>query len=242
MEIVKQIVKSRKNLKDILSEEYDTSNLPIYDIEEMDKLYELESTKDNPFKFNGNGKGSACNFTLNHNKIKNHKLHVIYYNFQKQGNTKMMKTTIINRIDELYKNDIFQSTDNIILIINESIKDTIKIINEELNLHLKENNNNKIINDLGYTQRHFGNVFIFNIKTLQYNILNHQIVPKHTIIRDDKDIQKILEISNCNLDQLPVISKNDPVSKLKLGTNGDIFKIIRKSKTCGEDIYYRVCR
>ena len=242
MEIVEQIVKSRKNLKDILSEEYDTSNLPIYDIEEMDKLYELESTKDNPFKFNGNGKGSACNFTLNHNKIKNHKLHIIYYNFQKQGNTKMMKTTIINRIDELYKNDIFQSTDNIILIINESIKDTIKIINEELNLHLKEINNDKIKNDLGYTQRHFGNVFIFNIKTLQYNILNHQIVPKHTIIRDDKDIQKILEISNCNLDQLPVISKNDPVSKLKLGTNGDIFKIIRKSKTCGEDIYYRVCR
>jgi DNA-directed RNA polymerase subunit H (RpoH/RPB5) len=242
MEIVEQIVKSRKNLKDILSEEYDTSNLPIYDIEEMDKLYELESTKDNPFKFNGNGKGSACNFTLNHNKIKNHKLHIIYYNFQKQGNTKMMKTTIINRIDELYKNDIFQSTDNIILIINESIKDTIKIINEELNLHLKEINNDKIKNDLGYTQRHFGNVFIFNIKNLQYNILDHQIVPKHTIIRDDKDIQKILEISNCNLDQLPVISKNDPVSKLKLGTNGDIFKIIRKSKTCGEDIYYRVCR
>ena len=56
MEIVEQIVESRKNLKDILSEEYDTSNLPIYDIEEMDKLYELESTKDNPFKFNGNGK------------------------------------------------------------------------------------------------------------------------------------------------------------------------------------------
>lgn len=242
MEIVEQIVKSRKNLKDILSEEYDTTTLPIYDIEEMDKLYELESTKNNPFKFNGNGKGSACNFTLNHNKIKNHKLHVIYYNFQKQGNTKMMKTTIINRIDELYKNDIFQTTDNIILIINESIKDTIKIINEELNLHLKEINNDKIKNDLGYIQRHFGNVFIFNIKTLQYNILNHQIVPKHTIIRDDKDIQKILEISNCNLDQLPVISKNDPVSKLKLGTNGDIFKIIRKSKTCGEDIYYRVCR
>jgi len=242
MEIVEQIVKSRKNLKDILSEEYDTSNLPIYDIEEMDKLYELESTKDNPFKFNGNGKGSACNFTLNHNKINNHKLHVIYYNFQKQGNTKMMKTTIINRIDELYKNDIFQTTDNIILIINESIKDTIKIINEELNLHLKKINNDKIKNDLGYNEKHFGNVSIFDIKTLQYNILNHQIVPKHTIIRDDKDIQKILEISNCNLDQLPVISKNDPVAKLKLGTNGDIFKIIRKSKTCGEDIYYRVCR
>ena len=242
MEIVEQIVKSRKNLKDILSDEYDTSNLPIYDIEEMDKLYELETTKDNPFKFNGNGKGSACNFTINHNKIPNHKLHIIYYNIQKQGNTKLMKNTIIDRISKLYENDTFQSTDNVILIINESIKDTIKIINEDLNLHLKKYSKDKIENDIGYTEKHFGNVVIFDIKTLQYNILNHQNVPKHTIIRDDKDIQKILEICNCTIDQLPIISRDDPVSKLKLGNNGDIFKIFRKSKTCGENIYYRVCR
>ena len=33
----------------------------------MDKLFELETTKDNPFKTSSNsGKGNACNFTLNH--------------------------------------------------------------------------------------------------------------------------------------------------------------------------------
>ena len=100
----------------------------------------------------------------------------------------------------------------------------------------------KIDNDLGYTEKHFGNISIFDIKTLQYNILNHRSVPNHTIIRDDKDIKKILEICNCKLEQLPVILKDDPVAKLKLGTNGDVFKIRRKSKTCGEYNYYRVCR
>jgi DNA-directed RNA polymerase subunit H len=243
MEIIGQIVKSRKNLKNILSDEYDTSILPIYEIEEMDKLFELESTKDNPFKlykFNGNGKGSACNFTLNHKFIPNHKLHVVYYNFQKQGNTKIMKNTIIERISKLYENDIFKKTDNIILIINESISDTIKIINDELNLYLKNLYDTKLENNLGYINKHFGNVYIFDIKTLQYNILNHKSVPNHILYRKRSDIDDICKLCNCNLDQLPKISKYDPVTKLKMGNDGDIFKIIRKSKTCGDYPYYRV--
>ena len=55
-----------------------------------------------------------------------------------------------------------------------------------------------------------------------------------------KDIEKILDICNCKLEQLPVILKDDPVAKLKLGSNGDIFKIIRIGKTCGENVYYGV--
>ena len=100
MEIVEQIVKSRKNLKEILSDEYDTDSLPIYELEEMDKLFELETTKDNPFKTSSNsGKGNACNFTLNHKNIKDHKLHIVYYNLQKNGKTKLMKNTIWKYID-----------------------------------------------------------------------------------------------------------------------------------------------
>ena len=239
MEIVEQIVESRKNLKEILKDEYDTDSLPIYELEEMDKLFELETTKDNPFK--PFGKGSACNFTLNHKNINDHKLYVIYYNFQKNNKTKMMKTTIINKINDLY-NETLEKTDNIILIINEPFKENTKILNDELNLKLKEKYRDKIDNDLGYSEKHFGNVSIFDIKTLQYNILNHNSVPKHTIIREDKDIEQILKICNCKLEQLPVILKHDPVAKLKLGTNGDVFKIRRIGKTCGEYDYYRVCR
>lgn len=243
MEIVEQIVKSRKNLKEILKDEYDTESLPIYELEEMDKLFELETTKDNPFKTSSNsGKGNACNFTLNHKNIKDHKLNIVYYNLQKNGKTKLMKNTIWKYIDKLYESKTFQKTDNVFLIINESFKETIKNMNNELNLELKEKYRDKIENDLGYSEKHFGNLSIFDIKTLQYNILNHNSVPKHTVIRDDKDIEKILEICNCKLEQLPVILKDDPVAKLKLGSNGDIFKIIRIGKTCGENVYYRVCR
>ena len=83
---------------------------------------------------------------------------------------------------------------------------------------------------------------MFDIKSLQYNILEHDIVPKHIIYRNKSDIDEICRHHNCSIDQLPIISKNDSVSKLKMGISGDIFKIIRKSKTCGEYSYYRVCR
>ena len=161
MEIVEQIVKSRKNLKEILKDEYDTDSLPIYELEEMDKLFELETTKDNPFKTSSNsGKGNACNFTLNHKNIKDHKLHIVYYNLQKDGKTKMMKNTIWKYIDKLYESETFQKTDNVFLIINEPFKETVKNMNHELNLELKEKYRDKIDNDLGYTEKHFGNINI----------------------------------------------------------------------------------
>ena len=238
MEVIEQIKKSRIILKDCLKEEYDTDSLPIYSIDEIDKLFDLESTKENPYY--ALGKGNACNFTLDHKFIKNHKLHVLYYNFQRESKTKVTKS-IIDRIMPLYTDDVFQTTDNVLLILNEPIKETIISLNNELNLRLKQNPD-KIENDIGYENKHFRNIFMFYIAQLQFNILNHELVPKHEIIRNQKDIDNILENCNCSIDQLPIISKNDPVAKLKMCVNGDICKITRMSKSAGEFPYYRVCR
>jgi len=68
MDIIKQITKSRQILKEVLSEEYNTDDLPIYDINEIDKLFTLESTKENPFSILG--QGNACNFSVNHRILK----------------------------------------------------------------------------------------------------------------------------------------------------------------------------
>ena len=241
MEVISQIVKSRKILKEILKNDYNTDNLPIYSIDEMDKLFDLESTKDNPYKSLGKGNGNACNFTLNHKTIDGYNLHVLYYNFQKDGKTKTMKSIITN-IMKLYEEKVFNYTDNIIIILNETIKDTINVLCNELNILLKNSNDEIIENDIGLEIRHFGNVYMFDIKALQYNILEHDVVPEHIIYRDKEDIDKILDICNCSIDQLPIISKTDPVAKLKMCVPGDICKIMRTSKTCGKYPYYRVCK
>ena len=42
MDLIQKIVKSRITLKQILSEDYNTDDLPIYTVDEMDKLYKLQ--------------------------------------------------------------------------------------------------------------------------------------------------------------------------------------------------------
>ena len=85
-------------------------------------------------------------------------------------------------------------------------------------------------------------VVIWNIKMLQFNVLEHSLVPKHEVFRFDKDIQEICNKCNCRKDQLPVIERGDAVAKRLRIAPGDICKITRISNTAGEIEYYRVCK
>ena len=242
MELINSISNSRKVLKEVLSKEYKTENIPDYTNKEIEELYKLESTKDNPYNILGNG--IACNITVEHRDLKDHHLHIVYYNFPVFGKSSSKVTkTIADKINILYANGTFKKTDNVIIIINENISDTIKNIINSLNINYQnmELDISKYDKSI-YQKKHFRNVFIFNIKYIQTNILNHDLVPHHEVIRDINEINNILETCNCNLSQLPIIDKNDPVSKLHLGVIGDVFKIYRINKSCGNNVYYRVCR
>ena len=87
------------------------------------------------------------------------------------------------------------------------------------------------------------NIFIqiFNIESLMFNITNHILVPKHTIISEEEKINILQKYNLQNYSQLPLILKLDPVSKFLGGKKGDIFKITKPSETAGEYINYRVC-
>ena len=62
------------------------------------------------------------------------------------------------------------------------------------------------------------------------------------MIREKEEIQSILNECNCNLNQLPIILKNDIISKmLRLGP-GDLCKVMRNSDKCGIYPFYRVCK
>ena len=72
----------------------------------------------------------------------------------------------------------------------------------------------------------------------EFNVLTHELVPKHTII-DDEERKELLEKFNIIPEQLPKILKNDPVVKAIEAEEGDILKIIRDSPTAGVALYYR---
>ena len=238
--------------KKILNHEWNTTNLPILSVKDVEELYPLKSVKNNILNVLGNG--GRCSFTLNHNLVPDHKLHVFYYNFPELSkNTSKITRSIINKINQLY--DLYKYLDNILIIVNESIGDNIHTMIENINTNnLKSSYNpensekyKSIIskfkdNNIYLNNRHFKNVHILSINSLQVNLLNHQYVPNHKCIRDEKEINDILKLCNCKLHQLPIISKNDIMSRLKLSSIGDVIEITRSSKKSGEYKYYRICK
>jgi DNA-directed RNA polymerase subunit H (RpoH/RPB5) len=71
------------------------------------------------------------------------------------------------------------------------------------------------------------------------DIEKHELVPKH-IILNEQEKEEVLKSYGISLRQLPRILVSDPVIKLLNGKLGDVVKIIRKSPTAGETVYYRV--
>lgn len=71
------------------------------------------------------------------------------------------------------------------------------------------------------------------------DIEKHELVPKH-IILNEQEKEEILKKYGISVRQLPRISVSDPMIKLLNGKPGDVVKIVRKSPTAGESIYYRV--
>ncbi len=74
--------------------------------------------------------------------------------------------------------------------------------------------------------------------TKKIDVKKHLLVPKHTKV-SDKEKKELLEKYNISINELPKIRKKDPVIKELEPKAGDIIKIIRKSPTSREMVFYR---
>lgn len=133
-----------------------------------------------------------------------------------------------------------QNLDDIIedLFVLENIltkDDTLIII-------IDDEPNDTIITKLKYLYDHDGIfVVIHNIRRLQYNILDHKLVPE-CIILDKEEIDELKRKYHIkDLMQLPEISRFDPQALALCIRPGDVCKFIRNSSTALEYNYYRIC-
>ena len=252
MKLLDKVYNSRNTLREILSNEWNTE--PIIDVttQELEILY---NTKNDISLLD-----SGCNFTLEHSKIPSHKLHVIYYNFPElhRSGTKINKTCA-DKLTALYKKEgfdnedaVFDKEDSLIIIINENVSESIQKSIESMYLkgqnelrlgELSEDIQKEIKKSkLSIDQSFFRNIQIFHIDTLAINLLNHSLVPKHEVIRDTNEIEKIYDITNSNPQLLPIILRTDPIAKLLRLCPGNLCKITRMSQVCGSTYYYRICK
>lgn len=82
---------------------------------------------------------------------------------------------------------------------------------------------------------------ILNIKRLQFNIMNHDLVPKHRVLTNEENATFRKKYNVMNDEQIPTISRFDPVSLALCLRPGEICEITRPSRTSITSTFYRIC-
>ena len=124
-----------------------------------------------------------------------------------------------------------------LFVLTETLKKT-----DTLFIIIKDDPNETLINELKHIWESEG-IFIVieSIKRLQFNILEHVLVPPHRVMVES-EVKKIMTKYNINdKTQFPDISRFDPVARVIGLRPGQVCNITRASKTAIETNYYRVC-
>jgi DNA-directed RNA polymerase subunit H (RpoH/RPB5) len=133
-------------------------------------------------------------------------------------------TNIYEMIDDLYNvEEVLTPADTLMVIIKDDMNETL--MNELI--HIWEKDHLFLV--------------VHSIKRLQFNILKHSFVPKHTLLSslETEEMMKKYNVNDKNL--LPEISRFDPVAQAIGLRPHQVCKIIRSSKTAIEAPYYRLC-
>ena len=102
--------------------------------------------------------------------------------------------------------------------------------NDSLMTHLKQ-----LYSDDGYY------IIVFSLKRLQYNVLDHSLVPKHKKLTFEESNEVMKKYNILDKSQFPEISRFDPIA-LAIGLRpNEICEITRPSKTAIHGTYYRYC-
>ena len=128
-------------------------------------------------------------------------------------------------VDQLFKSDdpVLAPTDSLYIVANSDANDTLTKV---LGLLWQQESLYVVVNSLA---------------KLQYNALEHTLVPKHYVLTDEEasDVRKRYSIRKDS--QLPAISRFDPIAVIIGLRPGQICQIVRPSRTSINAINYRFC-
>lgn len=158
------------------------------------------------------------------NSETNRKAYVKYYFTDKQASRQIRPAILNDIVEELYYQEgVLQKEDTLIIIIDDEPNDSIK-------------------ERIRYLFDHDGVFVVLHyIKRLQFNLLEHSLVPEVSVLTDEEkaNVYKKYHISN-DL-QLPEIDRFDPMALALCLRPKQVCQIVRRSPTALEHYYYRIC-
>ncbi len=137
---------------------------------------------------------------------------------------KIRPSQIYEYIDDIFNiEEILDKDDDFIIVVKDSPNDTLVKLMRDIW------NNDKI---------YFS---IFNLNNYLYNVLEHEYVPKHTLLNQEEVDEVVKKYNIMEDSQWPEISRFDPVAQAIGLRPNQICKIIRSSETAITSVYYRRC-
>jgi DNA-directed RNA polymerase subunit H (RpoH/RPB5) len=134
-----------------------------------------------------------------------------------------MKWSLLKNYVQAFETDELASTDDMIIIIKGEPNETVL------------SNLKKIWEDKHYF------LIVISLDRLQFNIMEHVLVPPHTVLNDAEALE-VKRYYNVNKDtQLPEISRFSHVAQVIGLRPGQLCKIVRSSKTEIRSDFYRIC-
>ena len=238
---ISRLYTARKTLLELLSTRgYDVEGYANFGVNEVNAMYThkqldmLVEIKGEPKSKGSKPKGEKGNKGKDKDDEKEDKKTYIKFHLEKTLNV----SHINDLIEDLYVLGVGGEIGGTGLSANANDtvlteKDTLIIITKQ-----EIKTMNQVLNQL-FLQGRF--IVLLSLDRLQFNILNHQYVPSHTILSDNEVDEMMKKYNVREKSQLPDISRYDPVA-LAIGMRpGEVCKIDRPSKSAISSLYYRVC-
>lgn len=150
---------------------------------------------------------------------KNKKIYIRY-----NLGSKINESIILNFVEDLfYLSETLQKTDTLFIITKEELNDPLSNVLKQI------------------WEKEKVHIVIESIARLQFNILNHNLVPNHRVMNENEVSVMMEKYNILSLEQLPEINRFDPVAKLIVIKPKEVCEIKRPSKSAIESYYYRVC-
>ena len=138
---------------------------------------------------------------------------------------KIKASHIYDYIEEIFEIDnTLSNEDELIIIIKDSINDTMKSLLGQIYI-----NDKKFIN-------------LYDINSYLFNILDHEMIPVHTVLTDEEKEKIIQKYYITDESKFPEISRFDPVAQAIGARPGELVQITRSSPTAITSLYYRICK
>lgn len=138
--------------------------------------------------------------------------------------TSLKQQTVQELIDDLFNlEEVLTKRDILYIIVKDEMNETLT----NLLKHVWELDGILIV--------------VQSLKRLQFNVLDHTLVPPHRIL-DMAELEQVKKKYNLSdVMMLPEMSRFDPVAQVLFIRPGEVVEIRRPSKTAVESLYYRVC-